>query len=201
MDSITKVTDRLSTLQLLSNNVVYQVILLVVALLLALAWCFFGYKAMKPISSIVAFFLGLFIGLVIVEGFRLTSVSRIIVPIFTAAVFAALGYKIYRSGVFLVAFATGFYVVRSMVTGIDKSLILIIGVAVGLAIAVLCMVLMRPMIIVASSFTGALTFALILCENLIEIRWSADAQRLVPVIIGLVIGLIGLIYQFRTTSK
>lgn len=180
------------------------VLFLVVGLLVALAWCFFGYKSQKVVISIIAFIVGLFIGRTVVDKMALSGTLVWAVPLIAGAVLFLLGFFLYRFGVFLAVLVMGTFVVWHLAAeymALDESISFLIGAAAGLILAILCMVLMRPLIILVSSLTGGFGFAGLLCRNFLMIRWDSKTAMLTETGIGLVLALIAIIYQFRSTRR
>jgi hypothetical protein len=177
-------------------------LLLVAALLLELAWCFFGYKAMRTFSAITGFVIGAGIGLGLSPLFHLVGIVALVVPLVIGAVLAVLGFFLYKVGAFLAVLITGSGAAASLLTRylpLNKTLIAILAAVIGLVLAVLTVVFLRAMLIVASAFAGGFGFTSLLLDNLIRIRWNTTYEAAARCGIGLILAVIGMIYQFRST--
>lgn len=191
---------------LIHQNQAGPVLAVAVVLILELAWCFFGYKAMKVFATITGFFIGASVGLVVNQLFSLTGIAAILVPVLIGIVLALIGFFIYKAGIFIAVLLTVSYVVRDVLISnsdlnLDETTVAIVAVVVGLAFAILTMVFFRTMLIISSSVAGGFGFASVLLNNMIQIRWDSSAEIITRCAIGVVLALIGVIYQFRTTGK
>ena len=178
------------------------VIFLVIGLLVALVWCFFGFKAQKTIVSVISFIVGLVLGRGRVNVLGLTDSMIWVLPILCGVILCLLGYFIYKVGVFISAFVLGATVTWHLIAAysqLDTAASFFIALIVGILLAVLCIIFMRPLIILVSSITGGLAFSSLLCSNFLVIRWDTKTAGLTETGIGLVLALVAMIYQFKST--
>jgi hypothetical protein len=175
---------------------------IIFSVILGFIYCFLGYKAMRFVTTLVGFALGLSIGYVVAQVAHLTSPLDIIVPIAGGIVFALLGFFLYRIGIFFAVFLAVFGITVSLLkeyTRLDETVVLIVALVVGVILAILSVVYLRPLVIVSTAISGGMILANEIYENLVHVRWSADLETMIRLGTGLLLALIGMIYQFRTT--
>lgn len=173
----------------------------VIALLLGFVVLLFGYRIKKIAFFIIWFLLGYFL-----VSYFMPSINQMVPQIADSSLYQAL---VPVGGGVLVAFL-GFSVEKFCVGGIGFVLtmlatiqyfgtemaILAVGGIVGIIVAGLAVVLMKPAIIVLTSCAGAYTMA----HALFTLMPDIDQQIYYwPILVGLV--LIGSIFQFVTTKN
>ena len=180
----------------------YPTACIIAIAILGLIYCFFGFKAIRFIATIIGFMIGACVGAIVVQTAGLTSPLDIVVPVGAAIVFGILGFFLLRIGVFFAVLLSAFSVTVSLLTEytkLDETVVAIVGIVLAVILAVLSVVYLRPMVIISTALTGGLMFSNELYENLVHIRWDAQIETLVRLGTGLLLALIGIIYQFRTT--
>jgi hypothetical protein len=113
-----------------------------VALMIGVAFCFYGYRVFLVMLPIWGFFAGLWLGvegvsLILGEGFLATT-TGLVVGFFLGLVTAVLSYLFYFAGVAIVAFGFGAAVAVGLLTaiGVGADLVLLIaGIAGGIVVA------------------------------------------------------------------
>ncbi len=113
-----------------------------VALMIGVAFCFYGYRVFLVMLPIWGFFAGLWLGiegvsLILGEGFLATT-TGLVVGFFLGLVAAVLAYLVYFAGVATIAFGFGAAVAVGLLTaiGIDAEIVLlIVGIASGGVVA------------------------------------------------------------------
>jgi hypothetical protein len=175
---------------------------IIIAVLIGVIYCFFGYKSMRFITTVMGLLFGLAVGAVVATLAKLASPIDILVVVGAGLLFALLGFFLYRIFMFLSVFLVVFLVTMSMVaeySNLDDLVIAIVALVVGIILAILAAVYLRPMIIVSTAFSGGMMLSNELFENLIHIRWDPTIESVVRISVGLILAVIGIIYQFRTT--
>ncbi len=190
----------------IGKNPIGSVVVLVIVLILELGWCFFGYKAMKVFATISGLVLGLGIGLFISEMLKLSGTTGLLLPLIIGVVCAVAGFFLYKAGIFIMVFASGFYAASEILSNdariqFDKNMISVICVIIGLVLAILTMIFFRTMLIISSAFAGGFGFASVLLNNIVHITWDSSYEAVARVVIGLALALFGMIHQFRTTRQ
>ncbi|MET0931595.1 MAG: hypothetical protein ABWX74_18890 [Aeromicrobium sp.] len=141
-----------------------DVVVGILAVLAGLMLCFFGYWTMRLLLSIwgavVGFGVGSSIATWISDDSYLVSALGWIVGALLAMVFAALAYLYYAIGVVLAFGSMGFALGAAVTAAIGVSwnwVIVLIGVAVGLALSLVAIIADVPMflLLLLSSFGGA----------------------------------------------
>ena len=170
--------------------------------ILGLVYCFFGYKASRFIATIIGILIGLYVGFVVVQTAQLAEPLDLVVPIAAGVVFGILGFFLLRIGIFFSVLLAVFGIVISLMTEytkLDETVVTIVAIVLAVIFAVLSVVYLRPMVIISTALSGGRIFSNELFENLVHIRWDAQIETMVRLGVGLLLALIGIIYQFRTT--
>ena len=185
-----------------------NLIVIITALVIALLYVFFGYKLLRVYISLLGFLIGLVIGVVLCAVFDLQNTTAVIVIICVCAVaLAALGFWLYKAGLFVMIVLSLFPVILSVVSDFAtiKPVFMWIGsILFALLLAILAMFFMRPVVIIVTAFSGGLSIASLVVNNLLpEIAQvnTTDGARIFMLIIGGVIAVLGIYFQFMTTKS
>ena len=174
----------------------------IVTAVIAIIYCFFGYKCIRFIAAVIGLIAGAAAGRIIVQNMNLTHPVSTAVIIGAAVVCALLGALLYRFGIFLIVFLGIWgiaYTVITDYTALDKVFAVIISLAIGVVFAILAAIYARPVVIVMTALEGGLIFSDLLFDYLVHIRWSTQMESLVRLATGLLLAVIGIIYQFAST--
>ena len=174
----------------------------IVTAVIAIIYCFFGYKCIRFIAAVIGLIAGAAAGRIIVQNMNLTHPVSTAVIIGAAVVCALLGALLYRFGIFLIVFLGIWgiaYTVITDYTSLDKVFAVIISLAIGVVFAILAAIYARPVVIVMTALEGGLIFSDLLFDYLVHIRWSTQMESLVRLATGLLLAVIGIIYQFAST--
>lgn len=180
---------------LTGNTTLQAVIMIAVSLLL----CFLGYRITKLAVAIVGFSAGLsfgsFIGSKIGAGQAVTLILMLVIGI----ALALISFLLYKVGIFLMIFFLifGIGAVIMAIVGAEGYAWLIL-LAAAILVGILGVVLIRPVVILTSGISGGLTAisGLVLLTG-----WNQEKTALIVLIAGLVLGIIGVIVQFKTTKE
>ena len=94
-----------------------NLIVIITALVIALLYVFFGYKLLRVYISLLGFLIGFALGIVICAVFDLSNTTAVIVIICVCAVaLAALGFWLYKAGLFIMILLSLFPVILSVVS-------------------------------------------------------------------------------------
>lgn len=196
--ALTQITDRVTAE--FQGNTVASTVMLIIGMLIMIALCFAGYRAMRTFASITGLIVGWTIGYgAIVPGFNLQNEWTWAVPLILAIVVAALGFFFYRIGFACAIFFSVYHSLLPILSGttMKAPFPMILAGAAGLILAVFGYKLFRSVIICATSYAGAFGFTGLLFDNLIHMGVGARETMIVRVVLGAAIGTIGVIYQFR----
>ncbi|PRZ44090.1 uncharacterized protein DUF4203 [Antricoccus suffuscus] len=136
----------------------------ILAIIAGLVFCFRGYGALRVVIPVWAAIAGFYLGAGLVasndDGRYLTSTTGWIVGIVIGLLFGALAYAYYAVAVIISMAAAGFAVGSSVVAAVGVSwnwVIVLAGVAVGVALAALAIIANLPMVllVVVSAVAGA----------------------------------------------
>ena len=184
-----------------------NLIVIITALVIALLYVFFGYKLLRVYISLLGFLIGFALGIVICAVFDLSNSTAVIVIICVCAVaLAALGFWLYKAGLFVMILLSLFPIILSIVsefTTVEPVFMWIGSILFALVLAILAMFFVRPVVIIVTAFSGGLSIASLVVNNLLpEIAQvnTTDGARIFMLIIGGVIAVLGIYFQFMTTK-
>ncbi len=161
-----------------------------VMLLFGAVECFAGFRIMKVMLAIYGFLAGTVIGVVL--GVRSDSVALgLLFVVAAGTVLAALSYKLYQAGIFLMAMflvsVAGFLVFDSLPP----------AMLTGFAAGILAVLFTKPVVVVTTAFSGA---RLMLSAAYMLMGLDTDADPVVTVVLWLVITAAGIACQYATTK-
>ncbi len=184
---------------------------------LSLILCFFGYRLLRFMLAIIGFFGGFYGGLVlypsILKLISLPPIVELVVGLICAIGGALVCHFMFRVAIFAgVGFAT-FTVAAPYVADVPNGSLYRILAAIGVAVVVI--LLLKVLYIIASGLLGGVLAATQLCSRvaiLSKALYANDAifSKLAPigieavtiaVVIGALIGVFGVIFQFSNTRK
>ena len=184
-----------------------NLIVIITALVIALLYVFFGYKLLRVYISLLGFLIGFALGIVICAVFDLSNTTAVIVIICVSAVaLAALGFWLYKAGLFVMILLSLFPIILSIVsefTTIQPVFMWIGSILFALVLAILAIFFVRPVVIIVTAFSGGLSIANLIINSLLpEIAQvnTVDGARIFMLIIGAVIAVLGIYFQFVTTK-
>lgn len=164
-----------------------------VALVFSLLNCFFGYKLQKLWIALMAFAIGAFLAGYCMNVFLPgKTIPLLLVALVVGILFAAVGFKIYKAGVFLLCGGVTFFLCYFLLpTGWQG---LAIGAAAGLIVGILSVKFVKPVLIlstgIGSGFSaGHLAGALLPALGGV---WGY--------VIGGLLAIAGVLFQFKTNA-
>ena len=152
-----------------------------------LVQCFFGYKLFKLLSAIVGSFVGVIVGSNICVFLHLDS-ATIPVILFCAIGGAVLAFRVYKLGVFVY---TGF--LPGLIAGFLSQELASFFIVFAI-FGVLGVILSRPYLIASTSIPSGIAAGM---SIMIVFKMNNTAAG---VFIGLILAIIGFIYQWKTTK-
>lgn len=158
-----------------------------IAFLLNSIQCFFGYKLTKLWISISGFFLFGLIGL----GIGAASGSgdgAIVWALVFGIIGAFIAFKLYKIGVFILAFIGG------LILGILIFNAISFGVVLGVILGVLSLILMKPVIIISTAIPGGMVAG----ESLVTI-FGSNSKGL-GIALGVICAIAGIVVQWITNK-
>ena len=170
-----------------------NLIVIITALVIALLYVFFGYKLLRVYISLLGFLIGFALGIVICAVFDLSNTTAVIVIICVCAVaLAALGFWLYKAGLFVMILLSLFPIILSIVsefTTIQPVFMWIGSILFALVLAILAIFFVRPVVIIVTAVSGGLSIANLIINSLLpEIAQvnTVDGARIFMLIIGAV---------------
>lgn len=179
----------------------YKIAGSVIALILALIGCFFGYKLSRLFMGISGFIAGAIIGQIVasqilhVEGF-----ASVLCIILCGAFIASLAFWIYRIGIFILCFALAFSAAGTLFP-FEGDVQFFANVITGLIVGVLAVKYMRPVIILTSAIVCG-TSAAGLLPGVTEYMGITTLSSLnSSAALTLALCVLGIAVQFLTTKE
>lgn len=172
---------------------------IVMTIICALLTVFFGYKLMKVWISLSGFFIGFILGAVIAGVFKASVPVLLIVALVAAILFAIVAFFFYKLGIFVFIGMASFIAVTNFIntiySGNQTWLVAVIGIIIGILVGILAVKFVRPVFILTSAISGAITLATTICPLLHLTSW------VVMLITAAVIAVLGILWQFSSTGK
>ena len=184
---------------------------------LSLVLCFFGYRLLRVTLAVLGFFGGFYGGLLlypsVLKLIGLPPIFELVIGLVCAVGGALLCHFLFRIAIFAgVGFAT-FTLAAPYVAKLPNGSLYRVLIAIGVAVAVV--LLLKVFYIIASGLFGGVFAATKLCSRvaiLSKALYTNDAifSRLAPlginavtvaVVIGAIVGLFGVVFQFTNTKK
>ena len=161
----------------------------IVAVLIGLMSCFFGYKLNKTLIAIMGLIIGFNLGIVVLPNFITDQTIIYIISAVLAIVVGIISYNLYLVGVFLLC-ALAVYILCGNL-GLDENIKTIIGVIAGIIAGILGVKFTRPLIIISTSLAGATT----IIENVFSLLNIQN--NIFELLLFLIIAILGITYQFK----
>lgn len=161
----------------------------IVAVLIGLMSCFFGYKLNKTLIAIMGLIIGFNLGIVVLPNFITDQTIIYIVSAIIALLFGFISYNLYLVGIFLLCAITVYSLCNNL--GLESNIQTIISVISGIIAGILGVKFTRPLIIISTSLAGATT----IIENvffLLNIQ-----NNIFELLLFLIIAILGITYQFK----
>ena len=161
----------------------------IVAVLIGLMSCFFGYKLNKTLIAIMGLIIGFNLGIVVLPNFITDQTIIYIVSAIIALLFGFISYNLYLVGIFLLCAITVYSLCNNL--GLESNIQTIISVISGIIAGILGVKFTRPLIIISTSLAGATT----IIENVFSLLNIQN--NIFELLLFLIIAILGITYQFK----
>ena len=161
----------------------------IIALIVAIITCFWGYKLNKGLIAIFGLIIGFALGTEYLANF---ITNQTIVYIVSAVIGIAVGlisYNLYLVGIFFLCAIAAFVLCENL--GLAKNLQTIICLVAGIIAGILGVKFTRPIMIIATSLSGAS----ILTDTAFQMLNFQN--NTLSFIISIVLAILGMVYQFN----
>ena len=161
----------------------------IIALVVAIITCFWGYKLNKGLIAIFGLILGFALGIEYLPNF---INDQTIVYVVSAVIGIAVGfisYNLYLVGIFFLCGVAAFVLCENL--GLAENLQTIIGLVAGIIAGILGVKFTRPIMIISTSLSGASA----LTDTAFQILNFQN--NTLAFIISIVLAVLGMIYQFN----
>lgn len=161
----------------------------IIALIVAIITCFWGYKLNKFLISIFGLILGFAIGIEYLPNFINDQTTVYIISEIIGLAIGFISYNLYLAGIFFLCAIAVFVLCGNL--GLTEELQTIIGLVAGIIAGIIGVKFTRPIMIIATSLSGA-SIITDIAFNLLSYQ-----NELLIFIISLVLATFGMIYQFK----
>ena len=161
----------------------------IIALVVAIITCFWGYKLNKGLIAIFGLILGFALGIEYLPNF---IDDQTIVYVVSAVIGIAVGfisYNLYLVGIFFLCGVAAFVLCENL--GLAENLQTIIGLVVGIIAGILGVKFTRPIMIISTSLSGAS----VLTDTAFQILNFQN--NTLAFILSIVLAVLVMIYQFN----
>ena len=168
--------------------------LTLISLIFYLAECFSGYRLIRSWISILGFLIGATAGFHLVTLFLDQTGYAILGAIICGILLSALSYKLYLTGVFLIA-AYGVFQIATTLLPLEAEILYLVSGVLGILAGYLAVKNMRPAVIVITGFHGG-----IMAASLFPFFFALPSG-MTSLTVGLILGTAGTLIQFLTSKK
>lgn len=166
-------------------------VLLAFGVVLSLLQCFFGYKLVKIWAAVTGFLVGWFIVFLVAFHFLENPGIAALIGVVGGVLLAMVAFFLYRMGIFVFCFFQGASLCLGLIPDWPG---VVVGIIVGLAVAILAMKFMREVMIVSSALSGGFN-----AGNGLLTLFSVTAGW--PVwVLGILLTAAGIFVQWTTTG-
>ncbi len=170
---------------MMSNEVVA-----IIAIIVGLLMCFWGYKIQKLLIMIAWFCLGFMlmkeIGFHFIDNANLLMLLQII----SGIVLASVGFKLEKLALCIAVSYLTYITITPYITGFEEGISIIIHFGLSLLLGILSTLFIKPILVIVSSFAGA-NIILHYLPSLISLDYN------LLLITAIIIGVMGVLVQFK----
>ncbi|MBQ3406457.1 MAG: hypothetical protein IJH11_04370 [Lachnospiraceae bacterium] len=182
-----------------------DIVILVVSLVICLLFAMFGYSLLKGFVAFFNLLVGAFAGLSLAEFLKLDDTFHLVLMLVGAVIFSLVGFFLYKVGLFMVVASSVFSAAMAVLPPFVQSEYLVPAALVtALLLGIFAAFFVRPIVIVVSSIAGGVMFANILTDfalTKIKALDPSGATAAVVLVLGGLIGIFGIYWQFTHTKK
>ena len=182
-----------------------DIVILAVSLIICLIFAMFGYKLLKGFVVLINLLVGAFVGLSIADFLKLDDTFHLAFLLAFAVVFSLVGFFLYKVGLFVVVASSVFSAAMAVLPPFVQSEYLVPAALVAaLLLGIFAAFFVRPIVIVVSAVAGGIMFANILTDfalSKIKALDPSGATAAVVLVLGGLIGIFGIYWQFTHTKK
>ena len=182
-----------------------DIIILVVSLIICLLFAMFGYSLLKGFVAFFNLLVGAFAGLSLAEFLKLDDTFHLVLMLVFAVIFSLVGFFLYKVGLFMVVASSVFSAAMAVLPPFVQSEYLVpASLVAALLLGIFAVFFVRPIVIVVSSIAGGVMFSNILSDFVLSKIKALDpsgATAAVVLVLGGLIGIFGMYWQFSHTKK
>ena len=182
-----------------------DIVILAVSLIICLLFAMFGFKLLKGFVALFNLLVGAFVGLSVAEILKLDDTFHLVFMLVGAVIFSLVGFFFYKVGLFMVVTSSVFSAAMAVLPPFVQSEYLVPAALVAaLLLGIFAAFFVRPIVIVVSAVAGGVMFANILTDFALTKIKSLDpsgATAAVVLVLGGLIGIFGIYWQFTHTKK
>ncbi len=162
-----------------------------IAILLGLLFCFSGYRVQKFLITVVWFVIGYEIVRLVCSEYITNKDTLLIIEIIAGFILASVGYKLEKLALFVTVAYLTYITISPYITFFSKEMNLLAQGVAALLMGGLSIILIKPILIIATSVSGASIF-----YQYLPVIVNLDAKILL--IVAVVIAVLGIIVQFKS---
>ena len=164
----------------------------IIALVLGVVLCFYGFKIQKLVITLAWFALGFVLSGQICANFINSETTLLIVKVVVGILLASAGYKLEKLALCIAVAYLTYGAIGSYITGFDATMTIVIQVGISIVVGILSTLFIKPILIGVTSIAGSALIKQYL-PTLITL------QPNVLTIIVLLIAVVGIVVQLKTT--
>jgi hypothetical protein len=182
-----------------------DIVILAVSLIICLLFAMFGYKLLRGFVAFISLLVGAFVGLAIADFLKLDDTFHLVFMLVGAVLLLLVGFFLYKVGLFMVVASSVFSAAMAVLPPFVQSEYLVPAALVtALLLGIFAVFFVRPIVIVVSSISGGIMFSNILTDFVLSKIKALDpsgATAAVVLVLGGLIGIFGMYWQFTHTKK
>lgn len=168
---------------------------IVFALILAAVSGLFGYKLMRFFIGVSGLALGFVVGYTLTAHFTSNVWIALLIGLIAGIVICMLAFKLYIAGVFIL---TAFMTASAVDTLIQSNAwwAWVLAIAAGILVGIIATKFIRPVVILSTSLSAGVNIVSIVAAGILN-----NTNPAIPLIGGVVLGLVIAVIQFTVTGK
>ena len=158
--------------------------------------CFLGYKLIRMWMAFIGFVMGMSLGYILSINHVSNVAMAILIGFVAGVLIGFIAYKIYKLGVFIIAFVASLAFVGQLLTYFNEPnwLWVVLTIILALGVAIISLKFVKPVVIISTALNGAVTVMMGVFKVM---RIDAVTTMLLA---ALLLALLGMIVQFFTNK-
>ncbi len=162
-----------------------------IAILIGLVICFYGFKIQKLVIALASFALGFTLSGAIASNFIDSNTALMVIKIVFGLILASIGFKLEKLALCLAVAYLTYGSIGSYITGFESNMKLAIQIGLSLVVGITSTLFIKPILICITSIAGSA-----LIKQYLPTMITLDPKILTIIVI--VIAVSGIITQLKT---